>query len=148
MHTLFELQTAAEIISRIKKLQPTSQAQWGKMNVSQMLAHCNGALETYFEEKKTKRNFMGLLFGKIVFKQLISDKPWKKGLPTAKELKITGSRNFENEKDKLLNSVNRFSTEGYTITSFVHPFFGELSSQEYALFNYKHLDHHLQQFGV
>jgi hypothetical protein len=91
---------------------------------------------------------MGLLFGKMAFKQLISEKPWKRSLPTAKEFKITDSRNFEEEKHKLLLQVNRFSTEGYTITSFTHPFFGKLSSQQYALFNYRHLDHHLQQFGV
>jgi hypothetical protein len=91
---------------------------------------------------------MGLLFGKFAFKQLISDKPWKRNLPTAKEFKIKDARNFEQEISKLVNSVNRFSTDGYAITSFTHPFFGKLSSQEYALFNYKHLDHHLQQFGV
>ena len=148
MHNLFEPTIAANIISRIEKLQPTSQAQWGKMNVAQMLAHCNGPLQDYFEERKNKRELMGLLFGKVVFKQLISNKPWRKGLPTAKEFKIRDTRNFEDEKNRLLNSVNRFSAEGYTITSFVHPFFGKLSSQEYAIFNYKHLDHHLQQFGV
>lgn len=148
MHNLFEPATAAEIISRIEKLEPTSKAQWGKMNVAQMLAHCSGPMQVYFGERKAKRGLMGLLFGKIAFKQLISDKPWRKSLPTAKEFKITGSRNFEEEKNKLLSGVHRFSTEGYTITSFIHPFFGKLSSQEYALFNYRHLDHHLQQFGV
>ena len=148
MHTLFEPTTAAEIISRIEKLQPTSQPQWGKMNVAQMLAHCCGPLEVYFEEKKGKRELMGMLIGKFAFKQLISDKPWRRSLPTAKEFKITNTRSFEDEKNKLITAVNRFSSEGYTITSFTHPFFGKLSSQEYALFNYKHLDHHLQQFGV
>jgi len=148
MHNLFEPTTAAEIISRIEKLQPTSLPQWGKMNVAQMLAHCSGPLESYFDEKKRKRDLMGLLFGKFAFKQLISSKPWGKSLPTAKEFIIKGSRNFEEEKNKLLSNVNRFSNEGYAITSFTHPFFGKLSSQEYALFNYKHLDHHLQQFGV
>jgi hypothetical protein len=148
MYNLFESTTATEIISRIEKLQPTSEAQWGKMNVAQMLAHCSGPLEVYFAEKKRKRDLMGLLFGKFAFKQLISDKPWKRNLPTAKEFKIKDARNFEQEISKLVNSVNRFSTDGYAITSFTHPFFGKLSSQEYALFNYKHLDHHLQQFGV
>jgi Protein of unknown function (DUF1569) len=148
MHTLFEPTTAAEIISRIQKLKPTSQAQWGRMNVAQMMAHCCAPLETYFIEKKSKKSFFGILFGKVVFKQLISDKPWRRNLPTAKNCKINDVRNFEEEKEKLVNSVNRFSEEGYTITSFTHSFFGKLSSQEYALFNYRHLDHHLQQFGV
>jgi hypothetical protein len=148
MHNLFESTTATEIISRIERLQPTSQAQWGKMNVAQMLAHCQGPFEIYFSEKKLKRPLMGLLFGKIVIKRLLSNKPWRRSLPTAKEFIITGPRNFEEEKNKLVNIVNRFSSDGYTIISFTHPFFGKLSSQEYALFNYKHLDHHLQQFGV
>jgi hypothetical protein len=148
MHSLFEPATAAEIISRIQKLQPTSPAQWGKMNVSQMLAHCQGPFEVYFKEKKVKRQLMGILFGKMVIKRLLSDKPWRRSLPTAKEFKISGVRNFDEERDKLVRIVNRFFREGYTITSFTHPFFGKLSSQEYALFNYRHLDHHLQQFGV
>lgn len=148
MYNLFEPTTAAEVISRIDKLQPTSKALWGKMDVAQMLAHCCAPLEVYFGEKKAKRSLMGLVFGKIAFRQLNSDKPWKKNLPTAKEFKITNPRNFEEEKNKLVNGVHRFSNEGYTITSFIHPFFGKLSSQEYAMFNYRHLDHHLQQFGV
>jgi len=148
MHNLFEPATAAEIISRIQKLQPGSQAQWGKMNVAQMLAHCQGPMEVYFGEKKVRRQLMGLLFGKIVIKKLLSDKPWRKSLPTAREFKIIEPRDFEIEKSKLLGIINRFSSEGYTITSFTHPFFGKMSSQEYALFNYRHLDHHLQQFGV
>ena len=148
MHSLFEPTTAAEIISRIQKLQPTSQAQWGKMNVAQMLAHCQGPFNSYFEEKKPKRQLIGILFGKVAIKRLLSDKPWKQSLPTAKELKIAGPRNFEEEKGKLVIAINHFSTEGYTITSFTHPFFGKLSAQEYALFSYRHLDHHLRQFGV
>lgn len=148
MHSLFEPTTATEIISRIQKLEPTSQAQWGKMNVAQMMAHCCAPLESYFSESKTKKSFIGVLFGKVVFRQLISDKPWKRSLPTARNYRITDTRNFEDERNKLVSIVNRFSSEGYTITSFTHPFFGKLSSQEYALFNYRHLDHHLQQFGV
>lgn len=148
MHSLFEPSTASDIISRIEKLQPTSKPLWGKMNVAQMLAHCHGPLEVYFTEKKSKREPLGLLFGKIAIKRLLSNKPWRRGLPTSKKFRIRDDRDFEQEKFKLVEIVNRFSAEGYTITSFTHPFFGKLSSQEYALFNYRHLDHHLQQFGV
>ena len=148
MDNLFEPATSAEIISRIEKLQPTTKAQWGKMNVAQMLAHCQGPMEVYFSEKKVKRQLMGIVFGKIAIKRLLSDKPWRRSLPTAREFKIIDARDFEVEKHKLVRIVNRFSTEGYTITSFTHPFFGKMSSQEYALFNYRHLNHHLQQFGV
>jgi hypothetical protein len=65
MYNLFESTTATEIISRIEKLQPTSEAQWGKMNVAQMLAHCSGPLEVYFAEKK--KRFDGFVVWKICF---------------------------------------------------------------------------------
>lgn len=148
MHSLFEPTTAAEIIARIEKLQPSAQPQWGKMNVSQMLAHCQAPFEVYFGEKKLKRGLMGVLFGKWAKRKLMSEKPWDKNLPTAKEFKIEDQRNFDIEKTKLVNIVNRFSTEGYAITSFIHPFFGKTSSQEWAVLSYNHLNHHLQQFGV
>lgn len=148
MYNLFEPTTAAEIISRIEKLQPTSRPQWGKMNVAQMMAHCQAPFEVYFGEKKMKRGLMSYLFGKAARKKLFTDKPWPKSLPTAREFVIADQRDFYKEKSRLVNMVNRFSSEGYLITSTTHPFFGKLSSQEWALFGYKHLDHHLQQFGA
>jgi hypothetical protein len=148
MHNLFEPTTAAEIISRIQMLQSNSRAQWGKMNVAQMMAHCQAPFEVYFGERKMKRGLMSLLFGKVAKKKLFTNKPWPKSLPTAKEFIIPDERNFNIEKTKLVDMVNRFSNEGINITSSTHPFFGKLSSQEWALFGYKHLDHHLQQFGV
>jgi hypothetical protein len=148
MHNLFEPTTAAEIITRLDKIQPTSQPQWGKMNAAQMLAHCQGPFEVYFGEKGMKRGLMGILFGKTAKKKLFTDKPWPKNLPTAKEFVVVGPRELINEKIKLVNLIRRFSLEGYNVTESVHPFFGKMSSQEWALLTYKHLDHHLQQFGV
>lgn len=148
MHTLFEPTAAAEIISRIQKLQPTSQPQWGKMNVAQMMAHCQAPIEIFFSEKKMKRNLIGILFGKMVKKKLMSEKPWDKNLPTAKEFKIVDQKDFETEKEKLVHIVTRFSNEGYSVLSFTHPFFGKMSSQEWGVIGYNHLNHHLTQFGV
>lgn len=148
MATLFEPTDAEEIILRIQKLQPSSQAQWGKMNVAQMLAHCHAPFEMYFEQKKRRQGLMGLLFARQAKKKLFSDKPWPKGLPTSKEFKIADARDFENEKIRLLNILNRFVNEGYTITTYTHPFFGKMSSQEWGVLGYRHLNHHLSQFGV
>jgi hypothetical protein len=148
MHNLFEATAAAEITSRLQTLQPTSQPKWGKMTVSQMMAHCQRPFEVFFGELKMKRGLMGILFGKIARKKLFSSKPWPRSLPTARAFLITGEKEFEREKNKLVSLINRFSTEGYTITSSTHPFFGHMSSQEWALFGYRHMDHHLQQFGA
>jgi hypothetical protein len=148
MQNLFESASADEILSRVNQLQSTSQAKWGKMNVSQMMAHCQGPFEVFFGEKQMKRRLIGVLFGKIAKRKLFTSKPWSRSLPTAPEFVIKNEREFQNEKMKLVDLINRFSIEGYNITEKIHPFFGRLSAQEWALFTYKHMDHHLQQFGV
>ena len=45
MKTLFEREAVDEVCSRIDKLQPAVQRQWGKMDVAQMMAHCSAALD-------------------------------------------------------------------------------------------------------
>jgi hypothetical protein len=146
--TLFEPAAAEEIVSRLDKLGPTSQPQWGKMDAAQMMAHCAIPFEVYFGEKKMKRSLLGILFGRVAKKQLFGDKPWKKNMPTSPVFKVAEEKNFEAERARLRNIINRFATEGYAVTQSKHPFFGHLSSQEWAMLGYRHLDHHLKQFGA
>jgi hypothetical protein len=147
MHTLFEPSTVDEIITRLNKIQSSTIPRWGKMNAAQMMAHCQAPFLVYFGEKKMKRPLVSYLFGKMAKKKLFSKEPWRHSLPTAKAFKIVDDKNFEKEKSTLISLVRRFAEEGYVVTVSVHPFFGKLSSQEWGLFSYKHLDHHLQQFG-
>ena len=148
MTNLFEPAVVHEIISRLEKLQPSAKANWGKMNVAQMLAHCQAPFEVYFGDRKSQRELMGILFGRIARRKLFTDKPWPRSLPTAKDFVIVEQRNFDKEKDQLVNLINRFATKGDTGTITIHPFFGKMTSQDWARLFYKHLDHHLQQFGV
>jgi hypothetical protein len=148
MQNLFDPATALSIISRVEQLQSNSAANWGKMNVAQMLAHCQQPFKVYFGEAKLKRGLIGFLFGGIAKKKLFTDKPWKQNLPTAKEFIITDERNFNAEKEKLVNLINRFSTETQNRANSVHPFFGKMTPQDWATLMYKHTDHHLKQFGV
>jgi hypothetical protein len=150
MPQLFDSLTATQIASRIEALQPATQPLWGTMNGAQMLAHCCITFESYFGEKKVKRVLLGYLFGSIAKKKALgTDKPFSKGLPTAKEYKISQECNFEQEKTRLKNLVHRFSVLGPQVDPCPkHPFFGTLTAHEWARLAYKHLDHHLRQFGV
>lgn len=145
---LFDSSASEEILLRIERINANTPAAWGKMNAAQMMAHCQATFSAYFSEKKVKRGLASLLFGKVAKKKLFSNKPWPRGLPTDRGFVVADQRNFEVEKEKLLACINRFVDEGYTITSCVHPFFGKMSSQEWGMFGYKHLDHHLKQFGA
>ena len=145
---LFEPAAAQEILTRLNSIKQNTPANWGKMNAAQMMAHCTATFKNYFGELNIRQAFIGKLFGKMAKKKMFSNAPVSKGLPTDPNYKISGDKDFETEKKMLVNYINRFVTEGYTVTSRVHPFFGKMSSQEWALLGYKHMDHHLKQFGV
>lgn len=149
MQNLFDKPVYTETVERIKKLSPDATAQWGKMNVSQMLAHCKEAFKVPLTEKKIPRAFLGLLMGWMIKSKLYNDEPWKKNLPTAPNFIIKDERNFETEKNALQELVNKFHSAGPTgISKYPHPFFGKFTPEQWGMSMYKHLDHHLRQFGV
>lgn len=150
MKSLFNPSDNQEIINRIHQLSATAQPQWGKMNVSQMLAHCQSPLHVAFGELQLKRNLMSILFGGMVKRSLIKDeKPFKQNLPTSASFIVTDIREFEKEKNKLIELVQRFSKNGAAaLRKDPHPFFGKLTTTEWDILQWKHLDHHLRQFAV
>ena len=148
MENLLSPNTAQRIVERIEALRPNAQPLWGKMNVAQMLAHCQVGFQTYFGEKKIKRSLIGVLFGGMVKKKMLTEKPWSHNLPTAKEFIVADNRDFEREKSSLVQQIQRFVSSAKTVTPEVHPFFGKMSVEEWGRLAYKHTDHHLQQFGV
>ena len=148
MKSLFNSAHNREIIDRINKLTNESNALWGKMNVSQMLYHCQVPLEVAYGELKLKKTFIGFLFGRIAKKQLLT-KPFKKHLPTDKHFLVKHQPEFENSRKKLIALVERFAVDGTAgITKDSHPFFGKMTSEEWDILQWKHLDHHLSQFGA
>jgi hypothetical protein len=148
MKRLFDPGENNLIKKRINNLTPDSQPLWGKMNVSQMLAHLQQPMLVAFGQLKLKGGLLGFLFGKMAKKQMLMDKPFKHNMPTIKEFKVA-EKDFVREKNILLSYVDRFITEGPgVITGKKHPFFGDLTLEEWDTLQWKHLDHHFRQFGV
>jgi Protein of unknown function (DUF1569) len=143
---LFEPAVKQDIITRINKLTPASKAQWGKMNVGQMLAHCQVPIGVGLGTNKISRSFVGIIFGPFAKKILYNDKPFKRHLPTDRTFVMKDEKDFEKEKQALLAMVNNFSENN--IVDSPHPFFGKLTKEQWSKGTWKHLDHHLQQFGV
>jgi hypothetical protein len=114
MQSLFNLSENQQILNRINHLTADTKPLWGKMNVSQMLAHTQVPILVSFGEHKLKRGLMGILFGKLAKERMINDAPFKKNLPTDKTFLVNNDRNFEEEKNKLLELVQRFARQGAT----------------------------------
>lgn len=149
MKNLFDKESTAEITNRINALTPDTQRKWGTMNVSQMMAHCCVPLESAIGITHTPRLLAGRLIGSFIKKMFYGPKPFKKGIPTAPSFVVADTRDFQKEKENLLSLINKFHDGGETAcTKQPHTFFGKLTPAQWAIGMYKHLDHHLRQFGV
>jgi Protein of unknown function (DUF1569) len=149
MKNLFEREAVQDIISRIDKLQPTAKGQWGKMDVAQMMAHCSAAMDMASGRLNLKRVLIGRLLGPFVKPIFTNEKPFSRNNPTAKELVFSGPQDFHREQQRLREKIREFSDGGEgNCTRHPHPFFGPLTPQEWSRGMYKHLDHHLRQFGA
>jgi hypothetical protein len=150
MDNLFEAATAKEIRERIARLCPASQRQWGKMTAPQAMAHCSAAMEWAVGDSVAPRMFVGRILGPLVKSKVLKDeKPMVRNTPTAKSLVVKDERDLAKECARLSALVERFSAGGpQCCTKHPHTFFGRLTPEEWATLMYKHVDHHLRQFGV
>lgn len=150
MKNLFEATVEEELNERMAKLNVGSKRQWGKMSPAQMLAHCSATMGMATGKITPPRILLGRLFGRLAKTSLIvNGAPMPRNSTTEKSCLVTDERDFEVEREKLHESVDRFAKAGpEACTKHPHFFFGPLTPQEWATLMYVHLDHHLRQFGV
>ena len=137
------------VISRINKLSPESKAEWGKMNAAQMLSHCQAPMDVAFGIITVKPNFIMQLLGRMMKKKIINAPEFSKNSPTAPEFIRNTPCDFEQSKSELINKISVLAIDGAKLIKVnKHPFFGEMSTDDWNKLMWKHLDHHLRQFGV
>ncbi len=148
MKNLFEQDTVDDVISRIDSLQPASVRQWGKMDVAQMMAHCSRTMDMASGTVNPPRAFIGRLIGPFFKPIFTNEKPFGKNSPTDKQLVVADQRDFAREQQQLKLKIRQFREGGEAqCTRHPHPFFGSLTPAVWSRGMYKHLDHHLRQFG-
>jgi hypothetical protein len=150
MKNIFLKEDVFEYIDRINELSPDSKALWGKMSVNQMLAHCNVSYEMVYEDiHKKPNNFIKIVLRLFVKNKVVNKKPYSKNNPTAPQFIVKDERNFEIEKNRLINYIIKTQELGEdTFEGKISHSFGKLSSKEWNNMFAKHLDHHLTQFSV
>ena len=148
---IFSQEVAEEIITRINSLQPHNTPLWGTMSADQMLAHCNVTYDFVFHTEKFKRPnpLMRFILKTFVKNIVVNEKPYSKNSRTAPEFVMVGQKNFEQEKIKLIENIKKSQQHGYEYFDGKENFsFGIMSGKEWNNLFYKHLDHHLSQFGL
>ncbi|MES1242628.1 MAG: DUF1569 domain-containing protein [Acidobacteriota bacterium] len=147
MPTLFDPSARGELVSRLSRLTPDRRPLWGRMDASLMQVHLIGSLrlatgELVCKPKKTILGYPG------VRELLIHVLPWPKGAPTAPELLVASSAEFEADRKTLRELVEQVGTRKPEEPFAAHPAFGRLSRRTWGVLGWRHIDHHLRQFGL
>ncbi len=150
MKNIFDTTVSEEVIGRINQLRPESQPKWGKMNVAQMLAHCNVTYEMVYTDKHPKATGLKRFILKLMVKNaVVNEKPFPQNSRTAPQFLISDEREFNTEKQRLIDYIRKTQELGAShFEGMESNSFGALTAKEWNNSFYKHLEHHLTQFGV
>ena len=150
MKNLFQAATVAEVKDRMRRLTPASERLWGKMNAAQAVAHCAAGLELALGDRRPPRMLVGRVLGPLIKPKAFREEvPMHRNSPTVPGLVVADQRDLDTERERLSRMIDRFAAAGPEgCTNHPHSFFGSLTPEEWSMWMYKHLDHHLQQFGV
>ncbi|MEQ9376110.1 MAG: DUF1569 domain-containing protein [Imperialibacter sp.] len=150
MKSVFDENVRAELIGRVNTITESSVAQWGKMNVFQMLKHSTKWSEWVLGTHKQvyKQELLGRIFGKMALRSNVKDdQPMKKNIPSGRDFVIKDKTgDVELQKMAWIERITEY--EHFDNPDFIHDFFGVMTREEIGIFVYKHSDHHLRQFGA
>ena len=149
MENLYDPSIREGIVKRLAALQPTSARQWGKMDVAQMMAHCATAFEVPVGDRPAKQALLGKIVTPLFKGRIFGEKPFGKNAPTDPAFRIVDQRDFNRERQRLSALMERFCDRGQDASDgVVHSFFGRLNGEDWGRLMFKHMDHHLRQFGA
>ncbi len=142
-----------DFLNRINLLGEDTKGVWGKMNAWQMMEH----VTAFFKVSSAQIHFNLAVPEELLPKYkafLQSDIPFKENTKApasvlGEETIPVSSASFAEAKELLKRSVNDFFEyfEKNPTATTLHPAFGELNKDEWILLHYKHVIHHLNQFG-
>jgi Protein of unknown function (DUF1569) len=149
MSTIADAGVRGSLCERIGKLKSDSPRQWGKMTAHQMICHLNDSFLVGMGEKYASpdTNFVKRTVVKWI--ALHTSMPWPQGVATRPEL-IQGQGGtppgeWERDCDDLVRGIPAFAARDKFAA---HPIFGEMSREDWLIWAYRHIDHHLRQFAV
>jgi hypothetical protein len=148
MRSIFDPATSASLDERLRSLSPSSQRLWGQMSAGEMVCHVGDQVRCALGDLPTKprKNVLANSALRFVLVYLL---PWPKGkLPTVPEMQSTRPEEWSTDLAATTEVLRRAAARGADADWAVHPVFGPLSGREWGRLIYKHMDHHLRQFGV
>ena len=150
MKNLWHPESVQELKERISRLRPDTPRLWGKMTPAQAMAHCTIGMELACGDRRPPRMLIGRLIGSLIKKKAFQpSEPMRRNSPTIPGFQVADDRDLAAECARLSRMIDRFANAGPGgCTDHPHSFFGRLTPDEWSMWMYKHIDHHLQQFGL
>lgn len=147
---IFSGEVVNKLIERINHLSPSTAPTWGKMNVAQMLAHCNVTYEICIDDVHPHPGgFLKFILKNFVKNKVVGEKPFPKNSRTAPVFLVSAEQDFDKQKKRLIDYLRKTQELGEKhFDGKENPSFGKMNKTEWNNLFYKHLDHHLAQFGV
>jgi hypothetical protein len=147
MKTIWNASDRRQLHDRLGDLRPDSPRQWGSMTAPQMTAHLSDALRMALGDLRCTPRKLPIRFPPL--KQLIIYwLPWPEGAPTAPELISRVPASWSSEVAELASLLERLARQPADAALPAHPGFGRLSRRAWGVLVYRHMDHHLRQFGA
>ena len=144
--TLLNSSDRALILERLRRVRPDARAAWGSLDAPRMLCHVADQMRVALGDIPTKP--VHSFLSRTLVKSLVVNtglKPPRGRIQTAPEMLISRPGSWEADLSACVDLVGRVA-EG--TANAVHPAFGPLSPEEWGRLCWKHLNHHLIQFGV
>ncbi|MCU0403356.1 MAG: DUF1569 domain-containing protein [Chitinophagaceae bacterium] len=140
----------AEIVNRLKKLNADAERKWGTMTPAEMIRHCRAQIDFILNPSPDVKIYPTMFRFSPVRWLALYGIPWPKNSKTAPELdvtkKLTDTTDFDNEKHLILQGLHNLYHADHVEA--IHPLFGKMGKNQWGRVVWKHLDHHLRQFGV
>lgn len=147
MKNLLDSADRAAIEARIASLGPDSRRRWGTLELPKAVSHMADQLSLALGEIEMKPiKHPARLFP---LKQMVVwVMPWPRGLPTAPVLMSTDIAALDAAREHLLGKIDAFAERAGKRPFGAHPIFGTLDDRGWGRLAWRHLDHHLRQFGA
>ncbi|HVC19468.1 MAG TPA: DUF1569 domain-containing protein [Vicinamibacterales bacterium] len=147
MQALWQADVRGDLAGRVARLHPATPARWGRFTPARMLAHVNDSLRMALGELAVAPKAGPLRYPPLRT-LAVYVLPFPRNVPTAPELLARGeAASWDAERAAFPALLERFAA-GDPASWPPHPIFGRLSRHAWGVLAYRHIDHHLRQFGV
>lgn len=153
MRTIADPKVRASLIARLRRLTPETPRRWGTLTPGEMLCHLADAHEGIAGIRVTPgRRPRGPGKPMVKWFALSTPFPWPRGIRTRPGVdpRLEGTRpaEFAADLQRAIVSLEALAAAEPERLASHHPLFGPMRATDWHRWAFRHVGHHLRQFGL